>query len=198
MSLSRNYSPEQKLPLGSYAGFVGLYNAALLASLRHFYRHGLIPERFGLADSILLGLSTHKLTRIIAKDWVTSPLRAPFARYEGPAPGGEVNESSRGTGLRKAIGDLITCPFCTGPWVALGLAHMLTARPRAARFTMSVFASVAASDFLHRLQGLADAKKAQLEAAKEAQPSRPRQHERPDTLPGYGAGAGQANVLPRH
>jgi Protein of unknown function (DUF1360) len=33
---------------------------------------------------------------------------------------GEVPESSRGSGLQKAVGDLVTCPWCVGPWVALG------------------------------------------------------------------------------
>lgn len=202
--LARHYAPDQNLPLGSYAGLAGAYNAALLATVRHLHRHSRLPERFNLADSILLGLSTHKLSRIVARDWVTSPFRAPFAEYQGPRPGGEVDETSRGTGLRKAIGDLITCPYCTGPWVALGLASFLASRPRAARFTMSIFASVAISDFLHRLQGIADNKKSQLDAARQGRESSaearteqtgPR-YDRANTQPGHGAG--NANVLPRH
>lgn len=55
----------------------------------------------------------------------------------------------RGTGLRKAIGDLVTCPWCTGPWVAGALMAGLVSRPRATRVIAGGFAAVAVSDFLH-------------------------------------------------
>jgi Protein of unknown function (DUF1360) len=50
----------------------------------------------------LFGVATHKLSRLLAKDKVTAPLRAPFAEFEdegGPAEvddGGEVSVSTTG------------------------------------------------------------------------------------------------------
>jgi hypothetical protein len=68
-----------------------------------------IPERVGYADVVSLGIATHKVSRLIVKDWVTSPIRAPFTTYEGPGQmSGEVTESPRGKGWRLAIGELLT------------------------------------------------------------------------------------------
>jgi hypothetical protein len=101
---------------------------------------------------VLLGITTHKLTRIITKDWVTSPLRAPFTQYirsDGSDGGGEQTEKSRGSGMQRAFGDLITCPWCTGPWVATALMAGLVFRPKITRMMMGSFAAVTLSDFLH-------------------------------------------------
>src|SRR5438477_3557388 len=100
------------------------------------------------ADAVMLGIATHKIGRIITKDWVTSPLRAPFVEYVESAGGGEVKERSRGTGLRRAVGDLLTCPWCIAPWVAGALYSLFLINPRAARLVTSGFTSVAVSDFL--------------------------------------------------
>src|SRR4051794_6404528 len=107
-----------------------------------------LPERFSAGDLALLTVGTHKLSRLIAKDKVTSPLRAPFARYEEDAGPSEVSESPRGSGLRRAIGELITCPFCIGQWIAAAGLFGLLLAPRTTRFVASIFAIVAGSDFL--------------------------------------------------
>lgn len=99
---------------------------------------------------MLLGIATHKLSRTITRDWVTSVLRAPFTRLEGQAElPKEVSESARGRGLRRAIGELLTCPFCTGQWVAALLAYGLVLKPPVARLIASVFTVISISDFLH-------------------------------------------------
>ncbi len=50
--------------------------------------------------------------------------------------------------MRRAIGDLITCPWCSAPWVATGLLAGLTYRPRATRAVAGMLSAVALSDFL--------------------------------------------------
>ncbi len=136
------------MPLGGYAALVGAYLAAfggLGAWLVRSRRlRGLSP-----GDVALVGVATHKLTRIITRDWVTIPLRAPFTQFVKSAGSGEVDEKARGTGIRRAIGDLVTCNYCTGPWVAGALVAAMTLAPRATRTLASVFAAVAVSDFLH-------------------------------------------------
>ena len=161
------YAPGKEMPLGAYAGLAGIYGLGLGAALIRLDRNDRLPARMGAGDGILLGLATHKLTRIVTRDWVTSPLRAPFVQYQRPAPGGEVEEKPRGKGLRRAIGDLITCPFCMGPWVAGSLMLGLSVKPRATRLLMGIFASVAASDFLHRSYGLLESMRQESEAATE-------------------------------
>lgn len=138
-------------PLGSYAVLMGAYGVSLAGFLGASSRRGRrLPERLGLGDLALLGVATHSLTRLLGKDRVTSTLRAPFVRFKGDSKAGEVDEESRGTGMQKALGELLSCPFCLGPWVAAGLLAVHTVAPRHARWLGSVFALSAASSFLHR------------------------------------------------
>ncbi|MCA1613452.1 MAG: DUF1360 domain-containing protein [Acidobacteria bacterium] len=126
------YKGGEEMPLAGYAALLGVYNAAFAGLLLAAKQSGRgLPERAGYADLLLMGVATHKLSRIIAKDFVTSPLRAPFTEYKGSAGAGEVNEKSRGEGLRRAVGDLVSCPWCMAPWVAAGLAFGFVFRPRA-------------------------------------------------------------------
>jgi hypothetical protein len=59
-----------------------------------------------------------------------------------------VEEKPRGRGVRRAIGELLVCPFCLGQWVATGILAALAVAPRATRFVCSIFAAVTISDFL--------------------------------------------------
>ena len=107
-------------------------------------------SRAKLITSTLFAVATHSLTRLVARDRVTSFLRAPFVRFEEDSTAGEVEEQSRGTGMQKALGQLLGCPFCLGPWVAAGFLAVHAVAPRQARWLGTVFALSAASSFLHR------------------------------------------------
>jgi hypothetical protein len=139
------YAGEHR-PLAGYALLALAYNAGLTAAL--VAAREKLPERPGAGDIALLGAATFKLSRLIAKDEVTSFLRAPFTRYEGKGKPGEVEESPRGSGLRLATGELLVCPFCVAQWVAGGFVAGLVAAPRATRAVACVFAVRAAGDFL--------------------------------------------------
>ena len=145
----KGYS-EEPTPLGGYTTLLAAWSSLFGGLLASAAVKKKLPRRIQAGDIVLLGVATHKLTRIVTKDWVTAPVRAPFVHYEESAGDGEVKESVRGTGLRKAVGDLLTCPWCTGPWVAGALMSGLVARPRATRAVAATFAAVAVSDFLHR------------------------------------------------
>jgi uncharacterized protein DUF1360 len=107
-----------------------------------------LPERIGGGDLALIGVASHKLSRLISKDKVTSPLRAPFTELEGSGGPSEFEESSRGSGARKAIGELLICPYCLGLWVVAAFSLGLLFAPRLTRFLASVFAALTISDFL--------------------------------------------------
>src|SRR5205823_2844307 len=94
------YSPEQPKPLGGYAILLMVFNGivALLAAVRIRSRRDL-PERIPLQDIALLSIGTFKLSRLVAKDKVTSAIRAPFTEYEGEGGPSEVSEKPRGEGL---------------------------------------------------------------------------------------------------
>jgi hypothetical protein len=141
-------APQEDRPLRGYAALMGVYSLGVTAGAVALRRRGRPLPNLGPGDIALIGLATHKLARRVTKDSVTSPLRAPFTRYEGVAGPAELQEGVRGTGVRKAVGELISCPFCLSQWVATGFTFGLLFAPRATRWTASVFASLALADFL--------------------------------------------------
>ncbi len=106
------------------------------------------PERPAAGDIVLISLGTHKLSRILAKETVTSPLRAPLTRFTGPAGGSEVNEEPLGQGARHAVAELLSCPFCVSVWIATGFCAGLVLAPRLTRLVATALTAIAASDFL--------------------------------------------------
>jgi hypothetical protein len=70
-----------------------------------------LPDRLGAGDVALLATATAKLSRVIAKDRVTSTLRAPFTRFQEDTGRGEVSEAARGRGAQRAIGELLICEY---------------------------------------------------------------------------------------
>ena len=97
---------------------------------------------------MLAAAATHKISRLLARDAVTSPLRAPFTSYEGTAGPAELAEDARGQGVQKSVGELITCPFCTSVWVATGLTAGLVFLSGTTRLAMGTFAALAGADML--------------------------------------------------
>jgi Protein of unknown function (DUF1360) len=136
-------------PTGSYTAFVAVYNVAFAGALLGARLAGRKLPRPGLDEIALYGVATHKLSRLLAKERVTAPLRAPFAEHQAKGGPAEVVERPRGSGARRAIGELVTCPYCLDQWVASGFAVGSIFAPRATRLTAGVFAAVAIADFLH-------------------------------------------------
>jgi len=58
----------------------------------------------------------------------------------------------------RAVGDLLTCPWCIAPWVAGSLYTMFLVKPQAARLVAAVFSSVAVSDVLQHAYSAASKK----------------------------------------
>jgi hypothetical protein len=140
---------DEPVPLRDYAGLVSLFTVAAVGGLAAAERAGRrIPDRIGLGDLALTGVATYKLSRLITKDRVTAFLRAPFTRYEEPGGHGELEEHARGTGMRRAVGQLLTCPYCTGQWVATAFAVGLVVAPRPTRLAATTFSAVAIADAL--------------------------------------------------
>ncbi len=138
-------------PLPSYAAVAGLFNLILAAFLLLARRTGRpLPERIETRDIALLGVATHKLSLLIAQDAVTSPLRAPFTELREKESPKRMDEKPRGKGLRRSLGELITCQFCVGQWVASFFTYGLVLFPAATRLVASIFAVVALSDHLHQ------------------------------------------------
>lgn len=141
-------APDER-PLAGYAALFAIYAAfAGLLGAIVAWRRPPLAERVGAGDVLLLAVATHKLARIASKDAVTSFWRAPFTSFSEPGGVGEVHEQVRGAGLRHAVGELVTCPFCLGQWIATLLVFALVMAPRLTRWAATVFAVVAGSDLL--------------------------------------------------
>jgi hypothetical protein len=143
------HSPDQHRPLGGYATLTSVYLslcAAFVAWLRIADRE--LPDRIGPADLALVAVATHKASRLLAKDRVTSAVRAPFTTFQGDGGPGEVEEAARGRGLRRAVGELLVCPYCLGLWIASALLGGLIALPRPTRWIASLLVAVTGADLL--------------------------------------------------
>jgi Protein of unknown function (DUF1360) len=148
-TLTVHYAPTDERPLRSYMLLTGAHGAAFAGSLIALRTRGHeLPERITAADVLLVGIATHKLSRLIAKDRVTSFLRAPFTRFQAPGGHGEVEEEPRGHGVRVAVGELLVCPYCLAQWVATGLTVGLIGAPRLTRLLSTVLVAHTVSDFL--------------------------------------------------
>src|SRR5690606_927983 len=131
-------------PIGAYSTLTALFGTGLLGLLAWSSARRRLPRRVSARDTVLIGIATHKLSRIIARERVTSALRAPFTEEEPEA--GVAHVRPRGHGLRKALGELVTCPYCLAPWIAGGLLASYTINPPAARMVATLFTAVAVSD----------------------------------------------------
>src|SRR5579875_1170690 len=142
-------SPGSERPLGGYATLTLAFASAVGAFGLWMRRSGReLPERIATRDLLLVTVATHKLSRLIAKDRVTSAVRAPFTRPQGDGGPGEVEEAATSSGLRRAIGELVICPYCLGLWLAAGFAAGLVLAPRPTRWVASVLSAVFGSDVL--------------------------------------------------
>lgn len=147
--IKQEYAGGEERPLGSFVAVMAAYAAAVGAGAGLVRARRIpVPESVSWSDLALLTIATHKVSRRLAKDPVTSPLRAPFTRFEGTSGPAELSEEVRGRGARKAVGELVSCPFCLDQWVATGLAFGYVVRPKLTRLAASVLTMVAGSDLL--------------------------------------------------
>ncbi|MFJ9770870.1 DUF1360 domain-containing protein [Kitasatospora sp. NPDC101157] len=145
----RSYDPDGEQPIGGYLTAMAVYlggTGVLAAAARRTGRPLPAP---GPWDVLLTAGAVHRLSRLLTKDPVTSPLRLPFARFRGQAGPAELSEDVRGSGVRRAFGELITCPFCTGLWIATGLTGAQVFAPGATRLVCSGLTALTAADLLH-------------------------------------------------
>jgi Protein of unknown function (DUF1360) len=136
-------SHSSRKPAGStdYAALSAGWGAVLGAVLIAARDKGDEPVR---AHEVLpLGLATFALSKLVAKEKVDAWVREPFVeeRADGREP--------KGSGLRYAVGELMTCTRCVGVWSALGLTGLRVLRPREARVVNAVLGASAVSDVAH-------------------------------------------------
>ncbi len=145
------YKKNEDVSLFSYGVLAGVFNvifAAFLLVARGTGRS--LPERVDARDIALLGMATHKLSLVGAEDAVASPLRAPFTELREKESPKKLDEEPRGEGLRRSVGELLTCKFCLSVWLASFFTYGLVLVPRVTRLVAAIFAVVTVSDHLHQ------------------------------------------------
>ena len=141
-----DYSPSEQRPLAAYAVLSSSFFASLAGAVAAAHRGGRRFERPTASDIVIYGLATQKVSRLLAKDKVTSFLRAPFTRYQEPAGHGELEEAPRGEGLRYAVGELLVCPYCLAQWVIGAITVGSLYAPRTTKVVTAMWAAQAIAD----------------------------------------------------
>lgn len=135
-------------PVGGYAALLGTYGLGTAVAVWHLRSRRQAVDRLDLRRLVILALATQHVSRLITKDSVTAPLRAPFTRFVEAAGEGEVNEEVARAGLAHAIGELLTCPYCIAQWVATALVAGVVAAPELTEGFAAVCALARVSDYL--------------------------------------------------
>jgi hypothetical protein len=151
------YRGDNPRPLAGYLAVLGVYGVMVaVATVLAAVTGRKMPTRWRVQDLVTVTMGTHKLSRTLSKDAVTSPLRAPFTQYAGTGGPAEVNEEARQEGqLRHSLGELLTCPFCLDVWVATAFAMGLIFAPRFTRLVAGTFTVLAGADFLQLAYAIA-------------------------------------------
>ena len=137
-------SEERSLSYLALMSTYGALTATGIGAVR--WRGAKVPERIPLTDIALMGVATFKLSRLLTRDKVTMPIREPFAEYDHPGDGAEVIMKPKGRGLKRAIGELVTCPFCLSQWIATAMLFARIFVPRATRLAASTLTMIASAD----------------------------------------------------
>jgi Protein of unknown function (DUF1360) len=145
-------SPRERIP--SYVAAMTVFGSMVATVVGTAWRRGApVPSTYSVLDIVTGGVATHKFARLLSKDGVTTPLRAPFTEFDGETGSAEVEEHPRDEHPQHTIGELLTCPFCLAPWIATAYVSGLVLAPRAARSWATTFTVVGISDFLQQAYG---------------------------------------------
>lgn len=82
---------------------------------------------FSLAAILIISLASFRITRLFVFDKITENLRSPF--FDEMMEEGEIFLVPKPKGVRKWIGEMISCYWCTGIWVSAALVIGYTYLP---------------------------------------------------------------------
>ena len=131
-------------PHGAYALIFGAFGGGLAGAGALAKRLDREPQCQTALDFAILAAASFKAARTLSRDKVASVVRDPFV--EGDAYDGD--ERPAGEGMRRAMGELVTCTRCVGTWTAAGLATTQIVAPRFGRLLTWSLGAAAANDFL--------------------------------------------------
>jgi hypothetical protein len=142
---------EQPTLLAQRAMYVTLIS--LFVSLFLLFMGRVKAKRGSLAlrpfELVLLGFATYRLGRLVSFDKVSEPLRQPFTQTEPDPTGVGETVAPKGTGMRRALGELLSCPICTGTWLAALLVYGLVLLPRVTHAFLVIMGAAGVAELLN-------------------------------------------------
>jgi hypothetical protein len=124
-----------------YAALNAVYGALLAAVVLATRDRGARRDPISGPELIPLSAATFALSKVIAREKIGTWVREPFVSDED-------DRRPSGRGLRRAVGELLTCTRCVGAWSALGIVGLRLASPSSGRVVTNVLAVSAANDWL--------------------------------------------------
>ncbi len=96
-----------------------------------------------------LAFATYRLGRLVSYDKVFETYRAPFTETVADPSGAGKTVVPKGRGMRRAFGELISCPICVGTWFAAGLVYGLTFWPQPTRLFIQIMSTIGIAEFIN-------------------------------------------------
>src|SRR5437763_7840593 len=124
-----------------YAALNAVYGVLLAGVVIATRERGAKKDPITGPELIPLSAATFALAKMIAREKIGTWVREPFVEEDD-------GQRPRGTRLRRAVGELVTCTRCVGAWSALGVVGLRLASPPSGRAVANVLAVSAANDWL--------------------------------------------------
>lgn len=135
-----NFKHKEPVRPRDYAELNATYVALLAGVVAADRRRG-EAARLTAADLLPIGAATFALSKTIAREKIGTWVREPFVEETAG------RRRLRGSRLRRAVGELVTCTRCVGAWSALGIVGLRVASPHTGRVVTNVLATAALNDF---------------------------------------------------
>ncbi len=131
----------------AYITLIGIFLGLFAAFSKREQENGSQLRLTGL-DLTMLGLASFRTGWLTAYDQVTKPLREPVTKTESDSYGTSQTTAPEGSGVRKALGELVACPTCTGTWVAAFLVYGLRVAPGPTRLFLAFMSATGLAELL--------------------------------------------------
>jgi len=138
---ARRETDDRTTEPADYAALNAAY-AVLLAGVLAGTRARVREDPIETRELVPIAAATFALSKVIAREKIGTWVRDPFVEIENG------QRRPRGTRLRRAVGELVTCTRCVGAWSALAIVGLRAADPAAGRTVTNVLAASAANDWL--------------------------------------------------
>lgn len=98
----------------------------------------------------VLGLASFRLGRAVSFNMIFLWLRQAVDIVEAPDSSGQgANNQATGVGLKYVLGELVSCPICSGTWAAMILLGLYLITPQVGQVLVYALAAAGLAEFTH-------------------------------------------------